>query len=616
MRLIGILDQVNQIEKISFLKILDNICTDIREEKPQIDKILSEGDDKLKNIDNISLVNLFQLLSSKYSDYINERIKFSDYQLDILVDILIRDGNSIMTREWFSELYNNEITKLKKNIKSFSNKMEYDNNDLDPSRKRDYVIFKECVKTAYENDLIRNRQENISWEEKSILLTLANKLELSNEEIRWITYTVVPFSDFKIDDIIAELKDAGIIFFHRRNNTLYLPDEVLRMLRGINGIEIPNKYVRRILRNLTSAEINAVAKKHNVSRNRKREEKIHDILDQGVSVSNLLQQGIFKLNTTKSEKNKRIHKLIVNDLQLNIEKIGRSLEDKIQKIIDYYNEMEIDQSASISKDGFNRLLFDLGDHFSKLNELVKNEFQLQDEFVLSSEVLGNYNIQPRDVLYILTKDEIKSFCRHNKISVRGNIVANVIKNYRNIDDLLLENFDLVGNRDYVSLREKGISVKESELGLLYEKLTKKILVDLGFDVDEKLREELNTKRLKIDAILNLGNKNLIVIECKTTKEKDYNKYASVSRQLKSYEDRCRNKGFNVSQIILVANSFSDDFISDCEYHYELNLSLLMSKGLVKILNAFNECPLDEFPVKLFMKGGLLDENRIINVLKK
>lgn len=616
MRLIGILDQVNQIEKISFLKILDNICTDIREEKPQIDKILSEGDDKLKNIDNISLVNLFQLLSSKYSDYINERIKFSDYQLDILVDILIRDGNSIMTREWFSELYNNEITKLKKNIKSFSNKMEYDNNDLDPSRKRDYVIFKECVKTAYENDLIRNRQENISWEEKSILLTLANKLELSNEEIRWITYTVVPFSDFKIDDIIAELKDAGIIFFHRRNNTLYLPDEVLRMLRRINGIEIPNKYVRRILRNLTSAEINAVAKKHNVSRNRKREEKIHDILDQGVSVSNLLQQGIFKLNTTKSEKNKRIHKLIVNDLQLNIEKIGRSLEDKIQKIIDYYNEMEIDQSASISKDGFNRLLFDLGDHFSKLNELVKNEFQLQDEFVLSSEVLGNYNIQPRDVLYILTKDEIKSFCRHNKISVRGNIVANVIKNYRNIDDLLLENFDLVGNRDYVSLREKGISVKESELGLLYEKLTKKILVDLGFDVDEKLREELNTKRLKIDAILNLGNKNLIVIECKTTKEKDYNKYASVSRQLKSYEDRCRNKGFNVSQIILVANSFSDDFISDCEYHYELNLSLLMSKGLVKILNAFNECPLDEFPVKLFMKGGLLDENRIINVLKK
>jgi len=41
-------------------------------------------------------------------------------------------------------------------------------------------------------------------------------------------------------------------------------------------------------------------------------------------------------------------------------------------------------------------------------------------------------------------------------------------------------------------------VKESELGIKFEDLTKKIFIELGFNVDEELRKSLNTKKDLID----------------------------------------------------------------------------------------------------------------------
>ncbi len=174
----------------------------------------------------------------------------------------------------------------------------------------------------------------------------------------------------------------------------------------------------------------------------------------------------------------------------------------------------------------------------------------------------------------------------------------------------------MGSRDLISLHEKGLSVKESELGSLYEKVTKEIFKKLGFIVDEKLRRQLNTKRFQMDILLNLGSKTVIIVECKTVKDRDYNKYASISRQLKSYEKLCRDKGYSVSQVVVVAHSFSEDFISECEYDYELNLSLITSHGLKTTLEGFKSSPMTEFPVRLFQKDGLLNEDRIVNVLNK
>jgi len=196
------------------------------------------------------------------------------------------------------------------------------------------------------------------------------------------------------------------------------------------------------------------------------------------------------------------------------------------------------------------------------------------------------------------------------------LIKNIVENYRDIDDLYIENFDAIGGRDLKTLHDKGLHVKESELGLLYEKVTQKIFNRLGFNTDNKLKNSLNTSRHKIDVLINLGNQDLMLVECKTKKDKEYNHYTSVSRQLKSYVNLCEKKNYHVTKAIIVANEFSDDFIEECEYTYELNLSLITSRGLMKTLDGFKNSTIKEFPVRLFMRNGLLNEDRIVKVLTR
>lgn len=616
MRLIKVLDVINQIEKSSFLKLLDGYCIESRKTTPKIDKILSEYSGQIKNIDNENIVKIYNLLQNCYRTHLTQKVKYSTYHLDILVDIIIRDGNSIMSKEWFSTLYLKEIKKLKSNVRKFSSLLKKESNTLDQHRKKGFYIYQNCIRTAYENDRLENREPHLSKDEKSILFTLSKSLGLSNEEIRWITYTVIPIDTFNIDDIIAELKEIGILFYNRKTNTVFIPDEIIWLLREIEGIELPDKFLRRILRNLNNTEISLIAKRYNIDYKLSRSEKIRSIIFQGVSVTSVLTNDIFRENVTIPIRANRIYTLMSKDLEMGVTKWGRSFDERIQIIVDYFNSIEKDDTTVLSKDGYTNLLIDLKKVYPSINKQIKDTFQLQDENVLNPDYLDNYNIKPRDVIYLLKKEEIKYFCGRTNIKIKGNLVKSIIDNYKNIDDMLIENFNLVGNRDINGLREKGLSVREADLGIVYEKLTKKILSKLGFNVDEKFRKKLNTKRAKIDILLNLGNDEVVIVECKTTKDRDYNKYSAVTRQLSSYVKICESQGLRVTQVIVVSSSFSEEFISECEYDYELNLSLITSNALMQVFERFKESKLKEFPVRLFFKGGLLDANRILKMLDR
>ena len=616
MILLKVLSRVNQIEKISFLKILDSFCDESRKITPQVDQILTQSANQLKNVDDGNIVKLFNMLKDKYASHIEKRIKFSDYQLDIIIEIFVRDGNQMMSREWFNKLYNQAVENLKSKIKTVLSQIDKENGDLSPERKRDYNIYRNCVRTAYENDLTINRDQRLSWEEKTILQTLSKGLGLSNEEERSIAFSVLPMEKHNVDDIIAELKDVGIIFYNRKSNILFVPDEIIWLLREFLEIEIPNKYLRRILRHLYDPEINLIARKHNIDRKLNRNGKIKEIIKQGLNTTHLLTSDIFSEQVTRSDRAKRIQNLIVKDLEIDLPIFGRSLEDKVANLIKYFNELEKDDTTSLSRDGFETYLKQLIESVPEINNRIKEEFELQDEDVMSSEVLKDYNIGPRDVSYLLKRKELIDFCKKYGIKSRGKLVYNIINSYRNITDLYLENFECVGSRDIQALKEKGLSVKESELGFLYENLTKDIFKKLGFNVDEKLRRELNTPRAKMDILLNLGGKDVIIVECKSVKDKDYNKYTAVSRQLKSYQNECKKNGYHVSQVVIVSNEFTEDFISECEYDYELSISLITSDGLVTIFEGLKESTLTELPVRLLLKDGILNADRIVKVLNR
>ena len=227
----------------------------------------------------------------------------------------------------------------------------------------------------------------------------------------------------------------------------------------------------------------------------------------------------------------------------------------------------------------------------------------------------NHNLKPQDVLEILPESIIREFVEKKDIKSRGDLIQNILDYYKDAENIYLENYVNIAYRDYNTLKENNITIPEAELGVKFEDLTKRILTMLGFNVDESLRKKINSPKDKIDIILNLGQKNIILVECKSVKEHGYNKFSLVYRQLKAYRDLVMKKEYNVVKSLLVAPEFSDKFINDCELEYELNLSLLTADSLLKILDGFKASKMDKLPYKLLMRDVLIQPDRILKAIE-
>jgi hypothetical protein len=617
MKLEKILDDLGSLEKNAFIKIIDGIIAKQPKNIKEINKILLTSDKGLKSIDSQNIAKIFHLISNEFASTIKNEFVNTSSQMDILIDIITRDGNNIMKQDWFSRLYEIEIKKLKNKIKTLQTTINNEKSELTTERKRDYNIYHSCVKTAYSNDLLNNREQKITDDELSILLTLSNKLELSQEETKLINYMVVPVKQIDIDNIITNLRNIGVLFFSKKQNTVFIADEIVRILRKVRGKEVADKYLRRILRLLRSPEINLIAKKHNIDRKLNIEDKIKEIIKEGINLTTILTTDVHKDGTTLTEKKKYINDLWNRILNSKTSLKGTTLEEKITNLISYFEVREKDEKVGISIDGYEKMLIDLNETLPKINKHIKSAFELQDEFVLKSDFLLDYNIKPRDILDLIPQTDLVKFCKKNEIKTRGDEILNILDNYKDSENLYFENYENIGFRDLNALKENGIKIRESELGVKFEELTKSIFEKLGFNVDEKLRKNINTRKDKMDILINLENNDYIIIECKTSKESGYNKFSSVSRQLKAYFELAKTHNFEVRKILLVAPDFSDDFIEDCELDSELDLSLLTASSLIKILDSFKKSiKHKQFPYKLLMRDVLINPERIVKAISK
>lgn len=614
MKLDKILDKLGSIEKNSFIKIIDSIISKNPKNFKKIDKILSTSDKGLKSVDNQNIANIFALTSDEFQEHIKTEFQEITTQLDILIDIIIRDGNCIMKQDWFSRLYENEIKHLKGRIKTLNTDFENDKSEISSSRKRDYRIYKACLNTAYHNDIENNRDAKITSDELSIILTLTKQLGLSQEEEKLINYSILPIKKLDIQDVIKGLKNIGVIFYSNKENTIYVADEMVRILRKVRKKEVAEKFYRRTLKLLREPIINQISRDHNIDRKLSYSEKIDEIIKEGVSFTNLLLDGIYKQGSTLTERKKVLNELCEKGLNIDNLK-GSTLDDKISSLIEHFENVERDEKVGISLDGFDKLLSELNKSLPKLNKQIKSQFELQDEFVLKADFLLDYNIKPRDILDLIVKQDITKFIKDNGIKQRGDDILNILEHYKDVENIFLENYENVAYRNLNLLKENGITIKESELGIKFEDLTKVIFKGLGFNVDDTFKNRLNTKKDMIDILLNLENDEIIIIECKTSKERGYNKFSTVSRQLKSYQNLALKNDLRIIKILLIAPEFSDDFVTDCEMDTEMNLSLVTASTISNILDAFKESKYDKFPHVLF-RDIVINEERIIKALSK
>lgn len=615
MKLEKVLDKLNSLEKGAFIKIINSFLSSGCTTK-EIEGILAEKDGNLKNADSIQLAQIFNIVSEKYAKYIKDEYTKTSSQLDILLDLITRDGNCIMRIEWFAKLYDEHIKKQKAAIKCFKEDLESDKPSIGEDRVRDYKIFMACLNVAYHNDERQNFDPKISMDEQSILDTLALQLGLSQDEVSMIKYAVLGIPKVGIDDVISDLKDKGIVFLSRKTNTLYIADEMVSLLRKIRGKEVADKFFRRTLLQLKEAQINQICRKHGLNqKDATLQQKIEDIIAAGVSYSTVLKDEIFKNDTKLTEKKKILTEFIEEKLCIQGIK-GLTLDDKVANLIQHFENLYNDERLGISTAGYERLMQDLDELVPNVNKLIRKTFQLQEENVINGAYLTEYNIMPRDILELIPPTDLATLCQERGIKSRGGIIDNILVAYKDSESMFVENYELIGKRDLNTLKTNGIIIKEAELGVKFEDVTKYIFENIGFEVNEKLRKKINTEKDKIDILISIDESSVLLVECKTVKDNGYNKFSAISRQIRSYKTLLEKNNLNVAKILVVAPDFSDDFISDCGDDFDLNISLIKASSLTAIYKACKENAGKKVTVQMLMKDVLVQEERIIRALRK
>lgn len=431
MKLEKILDNLNSLEKNSFLKIIDIIKSSTPKNSKEIDKILSDNSTNLKGVDSINIAKIFDLVKDEFAQTVKAEFVNTTSQLDILIDILIKDGNNILKQDWLGKLYEKELVNIKKRTKDLKTQLEADKSEIDEGRKRDYQIYKACVETAYNNDYDNNRDSKITDDELSILLTLTSQLELSQEEVKLINYLIIPPEKSDMENVTTFLKNIGVIFFSKKNNLIYVADEVISVLRKIRKKEIANKYFRRVLKTLKEPQINLICRKHNIdSKELDYETKIKQIIKAGISFSNLLINGIHKDGTNLTDRKKVVNEIWSNGLRISTNLKGFTLEEKVENIIAHFNDIEHDEKVGISVEGYEKLLLEINEELKTFRKIVITEFEMSDGTTLNSSTLLDFNIKPRDVLDILPTEDLKTFIAAKELKSRGDLVLNILDAYK------------------------------------------------------------------------------------------------------------------------------------------------------------------------------------------
>lgn len=609
MKLQQVLTHTNQVERAKFVNCVDKLCSIHAEKDKNLAKQLSNIDGQLRAASDSEINQLFNLVKEHYFNYLKEQVALGGSQVSLLINILARDGNSIARISWLESLYDKEYKIIDTLSKSLIIEIESSEDDSYDRASR-LSIYKDCYEVAFFNDLKSNRTAKVSDDERTILNVLADRLSMSREEVFAIEHSIDPIPKGNLEDALNFLREIGVVFINKRRSEVLIAEETVNIVHELLGKELSDKYVLRILRSLNDAELSAILRAHgHKSRGVTRSDKIQTISHSGLPIRNLLQRDVFPPEATQNQRKERI-KALFDELDLSVSKLGTTLSDRVDILINVLTSSNEEEFNSLSASGFKELLTALSETTPKVEDRIRIDFEIESNENLDPERLRALGITPVDLLYLYSNDEVKAIRNDLGLPKKGNPRTEILQSFASANDRLVENYELLACRDLAGLSTAGIDIKESEIGVKFEEITRSILEQLNMNVDEDLRKEINTAKDKADIIVSLSNDDVIIGEAKSFKNGDYAKYSSTSRQVKAYANRCEVNGHRVAQVLIIAPSFSQDFIDSADMDTDINISLLEASGLKKILTAFKARRNPNFTPKLLTKGGLLKADLI------
>lgn len=614
MKLNQVLSIVNQVEKSKFITSLDKLCLDAAKSNKNLAKTIENIDGQIKNASGSEITQLYNAVKDYFQIAVKEQILMNSAQINLLVNILSRDGNCVARISWIENLYVKEWNSLQKLSKELQNEIKSNNNTSILERAKSLEVYHSCMTEAYVNDKRVNRDSKITDDERSILNVLGNQLGITTDECAALEHLVDPIPKDGVLDALNILRDMGVVFISKKRQEVFIPDEIVGLLNDIQGKDLPDKHRLRLLRTFSDAELSNVLKTHGrKTRGISRTDKIKVIIHSGISAQQLLSNDMYLPEDNQNQRKERLKQLIT-DLEIDTEKLGTTLDERIHLIISSLSNSTEKEFDSLSASGFKELLKTLEEHFPTIIKVIKAQFELEENELVDTDKLRALSITPYDILYLLSNDEVKTVRDSMSLTKRGNARFSILECFANATDKLIDNYDALARRDINLLREVGVEVAESDIGIKFEEVTKAIFELLDLNIDEDIRKEINTSKDKADIIIALSDDDIIIGEAKTCKSGDFAKYSSTSRQVKAYVNRAENLGKRVAQVLIIAPSFSDDFIESAEMDTEINISLLEARGLKLILDAFKSKRNPKFSAKLLTKGGLLKAELIAKTI--
>ena len=221
---------------------------------------------------------------------------------------------------------------------------------------------------------------------------------------------------------------------------------------------------------------------------------------------------------------------------------------------------------------------------------LRDTFEFDYQELIDADSLTNLGIHPRDVLECLSSSSLQTFVESKGFSKRGNLIANILHAYRNTEDLWVEQFENLANRDLQALRTHGLDIKEADLGVRFQEVTASMLASIGLQETKELRAASKKGKEQPDVVVQLATAEVLLFEVKSDKKSVYSSYASVSRQIESYKKQLQSAGYQVARSVIVAPDFSDEFIRNAEQDIDLDLLLLPASELKSLFLMVREKP--------------------------
>jgi hypothetical protein len=112
MKLNQVLSIVNQVEKSKFIKNLDKLYFDAAKSNKKLAKRIDNIDGQIKNASGSEITQLYSAVRDFFRVSVKEQIMMNSAQINLLVNILSRDGNCVARISWIESLYAKEWSAL------------------------------------------------------------------------------------------------------------------------------------------------------------------------------------------------------------------------------------------------------------------------------------------------------------------------------------------------------------------------------------------------------------------------------------------------------------------------------------------------------------------------